>query len=263
MPTDSNDDATSRQAGADGAGEIVRAKAERLDKAEPAHVVGNDDAGLRGEVAALKKQLQRNQRTMIIVVPTLVLLVLVFMVVALTMFAPQASTEGSASSTATTATTTATTTTTSSSTALPSQAPTTTSPVATTTAPATAATPKRVPAPEVFLSGQHELGSDWIFDLDDGSEWSSIGDIVHDGEAVSGHDGAVIALGRTADDEYTRCATVPKADYRSHIPFAEFVDNPILCVRTDEGRLAYLELTSFPDSNGGDDMTFRWTTWKK
>jgi hypothetical protein len=249
--------------------EVIRAKAERLDRTEPTEVVGRDEEALRSEVAALRKQLRNQQRTTIIVVPLVVLLVVVVVVVMLAS-APEAlpTSAGNRS----TASTTTTSSSSSSTSRAPSPAPTTTAETtAETTAadtttvtvpPPTTTVPQAIPAPQVHLNGQDDIYRDAEFDFDSGSTYYT-GDITHDGEAVSATNGALVAHGIPAADEYNRCATVPRADFQSHLRFSEFVDNPILCVFTDEGRLAFVELTGFPTSNGGSRMTFRWTTWRK
>lgn len=277
MPTDSDDDAKSdpdsgpgaanREAAADRSDAVIRAHAERLDKVEPSDVARPGDPGLRAEVAELRKQLQGYRRTIVLVVPMVVLLLVVLVVVMFTS-TPDALPEGAGNGTPTVTVSATTTTNTS---GAPSMRPT---PSTTTTAasstPATVTVSgantiaNDVPAPPVFLSGQYEMYADGLFDLDSGSEYSSTGsDFTHDGGAVNATNGAVLAHGVRADDEYSSCAAVPTTAFSSHIPFTEFDGNPILCVRTDQDRLAWLELTGHPTSNGGDYMTFRWTVWEK
>jgi hypothetical protein len=280
VPTDSDDDAKSdpdsgpgaaaREAAADRSDAVIRAHAERLDRVEPSDVVRSGDPGLRSEVAELRKQLQGYRRTVVLVVPMIVLLLVVLVVVMFTS-APDALPEGSGNGTPTVTVSTTTTTTSSGAPSVrPTPSTTTTSasstPATVTVTGAAETVAKRIPAPPVFLNGQEDLRTGGIFDFDQGAETDNIlseGDLTHDGEAISGTEGAVLAPGVLADDEYTRCAAVPAAEYESHIRFSEFADNPILCVRTNDGRLAYAELTDFPTSNGGDDMTFRWTVWEK
>jgi hypothetical protein len=265
VPTESNDDANPDATEDDKPTEVIRARADRLDRVGPSQVGRSGDPDLGSEVAALKKQLQGYRRTTVVVVPMIVLLLVVVVVV---MFAstPDALPEGSGNGTVTA---TAPTTTTS---VVPSvrQSPPATTTAASTTAVTVTVTgaadtvAKRIPAPKVFLNGQQELASDEVFNFDNGYETNlPEGDVTHDGQALSGTDGAVLAHGVPAEDEYSSCATVPTAGFESHLPFDEFADNPILCIRTDEGRLAYAELTDFPTSNGGDYMSFRWTTWEK
>lgn len=265
MPTESSDDANPDALEHDQPAEVIRARADRLDRVGPSQVGRSDDSDLRTEVAALKKQLQGYRRTTVVVVPMIVLLLVVVVVVTFAS-TPDASPEGSGKGTVTT---TAPTTTSS---AVPSvrqspQATTTTAPSSAVTVTVTGAADtvaKRIPAPKVYLNGQERLQTGNIFDFDVASETNlPEGDLTHDGQAISGTDGAVLAHGVPADDEYSSCATVRSTEYESHIPFDEFAGNPILCIRTDEGRLAYAELTDFPTSNGGDYMSFRWTTWEK
>jgi hypothetical protein len=259
---DQADDAEKSSIPADN-GELVHAKAERLDRPRDPNGVVPAGSAPPAQVASLRKQLVRYR------VAAAGAVVLVIFLITVIVSLSGASTGDSLPPGAATPTTVTSTASSSPVTTRATPAPTTTvstAAPATTPPPATtAAAPPAIPAPPVYLNGQDDLSEGRHFNLDDGDEWlsSAYGDIVHDGVAISGVSGAVLALGMAGSDEYSRCGLVVPNAYRSHIPFAEFANNNILCVRTTEGRLAYLELTSIPDGNGRQRFSFRWTTWKK
>jgi hypothetical protein len=174
-------------------------------------------------VAELREQLQGYRRTIVLVVPMVVLLLVVLVVV---MFAstPDALPEGAGNGTST-VTVSATTTTASS--GAPSVRPTPTTSTATTAASSTPATvtgaadtvAKRIPAPPVFLNAQNEMYTDDPFDPDTGVGYESSGDFTHDGGAVNATNGAVLAHGVRADDEYSSRAAVAATAFSSHMTF--------------------------------------------
>jgi hypothetical protein len=244
--------------------EVVHAKAERLDRSVSKDLVHHGESALMGEVAAMRQQL-RNQRRMMLLGGSFVVVLFLATLVAISSSA-DSSTATPSTSTVTVTTTPSTTSSTVSTTPEVSLPPTTTDlPPSSSVVPppTTTAVPAVGPIPEVHLSGQYAILDGYGFDFDDGDQSETYGDIVHDGQTVTSTNGAVIANGVAHPTEYGRCATVPDNAYRTHIGFAEFSANPVLCVRTSGERLAYLELTSFPTSNGGDRMSFRWTTWRK
>lgn len=252
----------------DDATKVIRAKAERLDvRGEAGELAKTGGTPPETEVLALRNKV-RQQRTALLTAGALlvVLLVVLFVVVVST---PSGRSEGSGS-TSTTATTTTTTTSSSTPRAEPTTTTTTTTTESVTTpAPSTSVVsaenaPPRTAAPPVHLNGQDYIRSGNTYDLDNGNEFGGDGDIVHDGEAVSGTNGALLAPGKTGPDEYSRCDPALLGDsWRSHILFSGLPAGSVLCVWTTEGRASYLEITGVPNSNGGNNMSFRWTTWQK
>ncbi len=268
MANKSDDEEELSRVRPDDATKIIRAKAERLDvrgtAAAPAKI---NEAPPETEVVALRKRVQRQRTALLTAGSLLVIMLIVLFVVIAT---PAGRSEGSGS------TSTAATTTTTTSSSTPRAEPTTTTNTTTTTtesattpvsstpvAPSEIPPPRTVSAPPVHLNGQDYLLSGSSYDFDRGTTYGD-GDIVHDGKAVSGSEGALLALGKPGSDEYSRCdPAMLENSWRSHIPFSEVPVGSVLCVWTTEGRVSYLEITGAPSSNGGDYLRFRWTTWQK
>jgi uncharacterized membrane protein len=254
----------------DDANEIVYVRSERLDakggSADPDKV---DNSARSGEVIALQKKVRRQKNVLIVTGMTAVILFIMFLVV---VSANQAIPEsGTSPSTAPMSTAQ---TTSSSTTSRPNPATTTTTAATTTLSSPSEVSPsensrpqgQETAPPQPWLNGQYYIPSGTHFDLDNGNQaWGRGGDIVHDGQAVSGNEGALLALGTDGPNEYSRCGPLlhEESSWRSHILFTELPAGSVLCVWTNEGRLSYLEVTRVPNSNGGDILNFRWTTWRK
>lgn len=254
-------------------GKVVRAESQRLDRVGGSNDVANPeparlpaptaDQRLREELAQTRLKLKRVKTAAVAGTAVAVVAVLVAVVVAASSGTPSASGPQSSSSSAPT---------TSSSSNAPGER--TSEPEAPSLPQSAATTPAQVvntstatslrPAPRLHLNGQDDINDGSIpFDFDEGPDsFHSGGDVMQDGTVLSASNGASIAPSLPGTgDEYSRCGPVQPEAYRSHLRLADLKVGDVLCVRTDEGRLAYLEISELPSDKNNGWLDFRWTTW--